>query len=142
MVQDRVSVPRQYVGFLLISGTGLVLATVILWAGVRLAGRSPFVANFVGDAVAITFVFFVSARRTFVHAHRFLLARFGAYVGWQIVHVSLISWGVASMVDFPLFREIVARFAPTEVVAKLLLTPVTVTANFIVARFLIERIQP
>lgn len=142
MAQHRISVPRQFLGFLLLSGTGLVLATAILWAGVHLAGQSPFVANFVGDAVAITFVFFVSAHRTFVHAHRFMLARFAAYVGWQVVHVSLISWAVASLVALPSLHEVVARFAPVEVVAKLVLTPFTVTANFVVARLLIERIHP
>lgn len=136
------SLRRKYFGFLLISGTGLILATTILWSGVRLLGLSPFVANLMGDALAVTFVFFVSAHRSFVHAHRFMLAKFGAYVGWQLIHIALISWSIDTLVGWPAFRSLVEPDAPTEVAAKLLLTPITVTANFIVAHFIIEKIHP
>lgn len=142
MPYDRVSVWQKYFGFLLISGTGLVIATTILWSGVRLLGLSPFIANLLGDSVAVTFVFFVSAHRSFVHAHRFMLAKFGAYAGWQVIHIALISWSVESLVGWPAFLSLVEPVAPTEVTAKLLLTPITVTANFVVARFIIEKIHP
>lgn len=131
----------KYLGFVVISGIGLGIATVVLWIGVRLLGLSPFTANFLGDFLAVSFVFVVSARRTFVHAHHFMLAKFGAYAVWQFLHITAISWVVAALVSWPAFEGTVSEFGPVEVIAKLLVTPLTVTANFVVALLLIEKIR-
>ena len=130
----------KYVDFVFVSGAGLALATAILWAGVRLLGLSPFVANNLGDAAAVTFVFFVSAHRSFTHSHRFMLAKFAAYVGWQVLHITLISATIAALVAWPTFTATFEPPVPSEVAAKLVITPITVTLNFLVASLLIERI--
>lgn len=145
MLNDGEGKPRplatKYLSFVVISGIGLCIATLTLWLGVRLLQFSPFVANFLGDVLAVTYVFVVSARRTFVHAHRFMLTKFLVYVAWQFVHITAISWAVAALVGWTIFVQLVSAFAPVEVVAKLLVTPLTVTANFVVALLLIERIN-
>jgi putative flippase GtrA len=131
----------KYMSFVLISGIGLGIATLTLWIGVRLFGLSPFTANFLGDVLAVSFVFVVSAHQTFVHAHHFMLTKFGVYAGWQFLHISAISWAVAALVSWPAFEGPVSALGPVEVIAKLLVTPLTVTANFVVAMLLIEKIR-
>jgi dolichol-phosphate mannosyltransferase len=131
----------QYLRFVLVSGGGLCIALALLWTGVHLVHLSVGVANAVGDAVAVTFVFLISERGVFTSHGRGLLAKYGLWLIWQALLILLVSltlqWlnaqvaggGVNGWRDIP------------ETVLKLLLTPFTLSLNFVAARLLLHRAE-
>lgn len=114
--------------FAVVSGTGLGLDFAVfltlIWTGI-----SPFAANSVSGACAVTFVYFASVRRIFSYAGRFLLGLFLAYLLYQAIGVTAASVAVAFLSE---------RFA-TPAVSKLLILPITFTANYLFMALLTRR---
>lgn len=111
--------------FAVVSGTGLGLDfgvfLTLIWIGL-----SPFSANVISGACAVTFVYFASVRRIFSYAGRFLLGLFFAYLLYQAIGVTAASVAVAFL------SEHLARPA----VSKLLILPLTFSANYLFMSFL------
>jgi putative flippase GtrA len=111
--------------FALVSGTGLVLDTAVFLALVRLGLLAGY-ANLISASMAVTFVYFVSTKRVFEYAGRFLLGLFLIYCVYQVLAVSAASWTVGALVA--------AGFVP--LLAKVLILPVTFLANYLFMAFL------
>ena len=109
------------VGFGVVSGLGWLLDFGIFSVLLR-TGATPFLANLAGAAVAVTWVYAASIRRIFRYQGRFLVAKFLCYAGYQVVGVTLASWGVDGL----------ARHAAIPPIwAKVAITPLTFLANFL-----------
>ena len=126
---------------MLISGLGWMLAMILLWVGVNWVGMSPFTANFIGDAVAVTYVFFTSSKNTFIHRHRFMMTKFSIYVIYQIILITTLSWAIGWMVKQPILEIYLSFFLTPELLAKIILTPLSLILNFLIAYLLIEHID-
>lgn len=113
--------PTRVVGFALVSGAGLAIDFGLFLTLVELLNVRPGPANFISAAAAVTLVYFVSARRVFDYRGRFLLPLFALYVVYQVLAVAIASFAV----DW-LAANI---FAPA--IAKLVILPLTFTANFL-----------
>ncbi len=110
---------RQILKFAFVSGIGLGIDFVIFLL-LMVAGASPFTANLVSGACAVTFVYFASVRRIFSYAGRFLIGLFCAYLAYQAAGVTAASLAV---------EYLSAWTSP--VLAKLLILPVTFGANYL-----------
>ncbi len=97
-------------------------------------------ANFLADWVAVTFVFLLSASRTLSVRDRAMMSSYAVYLLWQVAHISVASMVVAEISQWPSTYAISAGSVAVELISKVLVTPVTVTMNFIVARLLFGRI--
>jgi putative flippase GtrA len=113
-------------GFALVSGVGLGLDFALFVLLVHV-GLRPGHANFISASVAVTFVYFVSTKRVFRYQGRFLMQLFLLYLAYQVFGVTVASWAVDVIV-------VVIGLHPA--IAKLLILPLTFSANFLFLHFL------
>lgn len=102
------------------SGLGLAMDFAVFFALIW-AGLSPFGANAVSGACAVTFVYFASVRRIFSYRGRFLLGLFAAYLIYQVCGVTVAS----------LLVQFLAANYVSAGLAKILILPLTFTANYL-----------
>ena len=129
----------QFVG---ISGIGWLIDFAIFNL-LHLAVEKVALCNTVSSLVAVAFVFAVSTRKTFVQKAGgiSLKAKFVLYVVYQFVLIFAMSALISVITGFlsRIFAETVAE-SFSAMAAKIVVTPVTMTLNFCVMKFLIERI--
>jgi len=127
--------------FTLVSGCGWLI-DVWLTMGLVALGVSPFWASLVGAFTAVTFVYVVALKAVFSVSGRFGARGFPAYVLWQCVAISIASLLVAWIA---LRLEPIVAAAGPDVpnplslgsgIAKAIVTPVTLLANFLFMRWL------
>lgn len=107
----------------------------------------------------VTFVFFVSTRKTFsLNLNRFSLKqKYGIYIGYQLVMLILASFiigafitlfaqinaGIMAMEDPSFILNVISKcisiFKP-EICAKICVTPITMVCNFIFMKILTENV--
>ena len=114
-------------GFSILSAMGLTIDIAIFSLLVHF-GLRPGYANLVSAGLAVTFVYFSSAKKVFQYHGRFLLPLFLIYLLYQVAAVLAASFAVD--------RLAIAGFKP--IIAKLLILPVTFTANYISMNFLLR----
>lgn len=132
----------QAVQFIGISGIGWLLDFAI-FNSLHLAVENVAVCNWISSLVAISFVFAVSTRRTFVQKDGGinLKLKFVIYVFYQLLLILAMS-ALLSVIN----TKLQLVFSETDLVkysamlAKIAVTPITMILNFIVMKFLIERI--
>lgn len=132
----------QAVQFIGISGVGWLIDFAI-FNFLHLAVENVAVCNWISSLVAISFVFAVSTRRTFVQKNGGinLKLKFMIYVFYQLLLILAMS-ALLSVINAKLqtvFSEPdLAKYSA--MIAKIAVTPITMVLNFIVMKFLIERI--
>jgi putative flippase GtrA len=140
--------------FFLVSGAGLLLDVTCSAALVQ-AGLAPFSASMIGAASAVTFVYVVSRLSIFAQKTVGTWGEFLLYVVWQVIAISAASLGVAllalwieprvalltSSASAQLDVALPGALALATGVGKILVTPLTLTANFLFMRWLTERRQ-
>ncbi len=132
---------RQAVHFIGLSGIGWLLDMgVYTFLSTRMTNLA--LVNTISSLVGVTFVFLFSTRLVFADNHRIpLLWKYMIYIAYQLILIFLISQLLARI-----NTALAASFADTfpgshsAILAKILVTPVTMTVNFFVMKFLIERL--
>ena len=137
--------------FAVVSGIGWVIDVSLAVVLVH-TGLSPYLASFAGAAVAVSFVYFVSQILVFEGVAARNKAHFLAYVLWQIFAIALASLIVAILAQWLFQYNIMRLFALTNVgldplafatgVAKALVTPLTLIANFVFMKWLKRSDRP
>lgn len=110
--------------------------------GLVALGTPPFWASLVGAFTAVTFVYIVSLKSVFSVSGKFGARGFPAYILWQCVAIFIASLLVAWIARG--LEPIVAATGPdvssplslSSGIAKALVTPLTLLANFIFMRWL------
>jgi putative flippase GtrA len=144
--------PSQAIAFSVVSGLGWTV-DVCLTALLVSIGLSPFSSSCIGAGTAVTFVYVVSRWMVFRgsgagHPHEFIL-----YITWQLCAIVAASILVASLVV--LLNASSTRYAAflantygwpaldglalATVASKILVTPLTLAANFVFMRWLTQR---
>ena len=131
---------QKFISFFWISGAGWLIAIFTLWALVNLVAFTPFVANAIGDFLAVSFVFFVSSYRTFFHKSHFLLTKFLFYLFYQACLITLISYLVQALSNITFPGKLIEVFVYIEVIAKIVVTPLTFLLNFLFSFFIFEKV--
>jgi hypothetical protein len=115
--------------FTLTSGVGWLI-DIGLFTWLTAIGLAPLSANLISAGTAVTYVFLVSTRRIFSHDHSYMVGKFLFYLAYQIAAVFL-----ASLAIDVLYRIVGGH----PLLAKVLVTPVTLYMNFIFMAYLLER---
>ena len=132
----------QFLHFIGISGAGWLI-DFSLFNLLHFALESVAVCNLVSSLAAVSFVFALSVRKTFAQKQGGIPLRikFAVYATYQIVLISAMSL-LISAIDARLSALLTpSPAAPlSSALAKIAATPVTMTLNFFVMKFLIERL--
>jgi putative flippase GtrA len=122
---DKLERPHQLIGrvfrFALVSGAGLALDFGLFIALVEGGVRTGW-ANLISAGVAVAFVYLVSVRRIFAYQGQFLVRLFACYAVYQFAAVTSASY----LIDF-----VTLRFDQSPVWSKIIVLPLTFTANFV-----------
>lgn len=132
---------NKFFRFLLVSGLGWVLDFGIFTLLTQWGGLLVLWANYLSSLPAVTFVFFVSTRKTFVCRPDGLSLRvkYLLYVLYQAVLISLVSLvgeGLSHLLAHASW-DLLAVHA--KLAAKVLITPITMLCNFFVLRQITEK---
>lgn len=143
--RDRHNAIKQAVLFFAVSGSGWVMdfgvfSLLTEYGKLRLA-----YANMLSSVPAITLVFLVSTRKIFLNCEKGLpiWGKYIVYFLYQILLVFSISWigdGLCSFLSQTDLIKISFVAQHIEILCKIIITPITMTCNFIVMKLLIERI--
>ena len=131
----------QAVTFIGISGIGWLL-DFCTYTVLSLFSRNLFVNNIVSSWLGVTFTFCFSTRGVFKNQGIIpLKVKYAMYMVYQFVLILLISW-LLKGIDAWLVRSLCSeRIAKSSfLIAKLLVTPITVILNFFVMKLLVERL--
>lgn len=133
---------RQGFQFIGISGIGWIIDFTIFNL-LNLKFETVSINNMISSLVAVCFVFMTSTRKTFVPKETGIDIRlkFIVYVVYQVVLILLISQllKILAVLLFSWLGSIISSNLAA-MIAKIIVTPVTMTMNFIVMKLLIERI--
>ena len=98
-------------------------------------------ANMISSLVGASFVFIFSTRFVFQNSHRIpLIWKYCVYIVYQVILIVLISILLSRI------NELICACAPafiaafSAVLSKIIVTPITMTLNFFVMKFAIEKI--
>ena len=99
-------------------------------------------ANMISSLVGASFVFIFSTRFVFQNNHRIpLIWKYCVYIAYQVILILLISLLLAqinALITAHISIGIIIRFSA--ILSKIIVTPVTMTLNFFVMKFAIEKI--
>lgn len=114
--------------FAAVSGAGLA-ADILIFLGLIKLGLPALFANAISATCAVTWVYFASVKRIFRYQGDFLIALFFAYVAYQVGAIAAASGAV----------ELLARTEMRPLTAKLVILPITFTANYVFMAWLTRR---
>lgn len=135
----------QALRFFGVSGSGWLIDFCVFWVLTQFGGLKVAYANMLSSIPAITLVFFVSTRHIFAGRKEGLplWKKYVIYFLYQMLLVFCVSWigeglyqllSRTSLVQFPLLSE------HLKLVCKILITPITMSINFVVMKLLCERL--
>ena len=128
--------------FIGISGLGWIFDFAIFTI-LSLLWDNLIVCNFFSSLIAIIFVFFVSVRKTFIQNKNGIDIKFKflLYFFYQLILISTVSKILLYFKNFLVVVLTSFSFSNyAALLAKILITPITIIVNFLVMRLLIEKI--
>jgi putative flippase GtrA len=133
---------KQALKFFGISGIGWLMDFSIFTALTMGFGINEVIVNIISSIVAITFVYIVSTKKTFTNKidSMDLRKKYFIYVFYQAVVIltsSLIIWVLVKVLNS---TDVLLISSYAKIFAKIIVTPFTMTINFIFMKILIEKI--
>ena len=134
---------HQFILFVLVSGVGWLMDFSIYTVLSYLTDLKVIVINIISSIPAITYVFLLSNKKIFrnEHSRLSLKTKYLLYFAYQLVLLLCISafgellYGIfIDVITVPFLLE------HLKIVIKILITPITMTVNFIVMKNLIEKL--
>lgn len=131
----------QILKFIGVSGIGWLL-DFLTYTGLGLVSENLILNNIISSCVGVTFVFAFATRKVFQNNSKISLKwKYLIYLAYQmalIVFISKLLDGINAMIVNNFDIEIILRFS--SVIAKIVVTPVTMVLNFIVMKRIIEKL--
>lgn len=131
----------QILKFIGVSGIGWLL-DFLTYTGLGLVSENLVLNNIISSCVGVTFVFAFATRKVFQNNSKISLRwKYLIYLAYQMVLIVFISKlldGINAMIVNNFDIEIILRFS--SVIAKIVVTPVTMVLNFIVMKRIIEKL--
>lgn len=135
---------NQFKRFLLTSGIGWLIDFGIYSIITSFFGINILYANIISSIPAVTFVFIISTRKTFTNedSNLSLRMKYIIYIIYQLILLLFIS-NLGQYLFYILNRNllitmIVGKYM--KIFVKIIITPITMTINFLVMKFLIEKL--
>ena len=134
---------KQFINFLFLSGIGWLIDFTLYLLFSNIFNLKIIYSNILSSIPAVTFVFFVSTRKIFSknNSRISLKEKYLIYFLYQLILIVLISiWAqylyLLSLKNISMNIEL--KFL--KIIIKILITPITMLINFIVMKFLIEKL--
>ena len=143
MDSKAASLLKKAVKFFFTSGIGFIMDFTAYTIMTQVFEFSVMRANFLSSLIGATFVFIVSTHKIFEKSRSALPlpVKYGAYIIYQLVLIFLVSElgdFLNGLIHTHFEFELLLRYS--KLVCKVLITPLTMTCNFFVMRFISERI--
>lgn len=132
---------KQALGFIGLSGIGWIL-DFMTYTLLGFVSDKLFINNIISSLVGVTFVFIFATRKVFQNNSKIPLKwKYFIYVVYQLVLIFLISKLLSIIALFIVENiDIAIVISLAGVIAKILVTPVTMVLNFFVMKGIIEKI--
>ena len=134
---------KQFINFLFLSGIGWLIDFTLYLLFSNIFNLKIIYSNILSSIPAVTFVFFVSTRKIFSknNSRISLKEKYLIYFLYQLILILLISL-LAQYLYLPSLKNISmnAELKLLKIIIKILITPITMLINFIVMKFLIEKL--
>ena len=131
----------QFVNFLFISGLGWLIDFCLYTVLTIKFNLKIFYTNIFSSIPAISYVFLVSTRKIFTKSHRnnlTIIQKYIIYFIYQLLLIFLIS--IVAQNLYTLVGKYNLNFKMMKIIIKILITPVTMTINFFVIKYLTEKL--
>ncbi|WP_336018147.1 GtrA family protein [Fusobacterium polymorphum] len=131
----------QFIKFLFVSGIGWLI-DFCLYAILTIEfNLKVFYANIFSSIPAISYVFLISTKKIFIKSHRNNLTIIQKYIIYFIYQLLLIFFiSIVAENLYILAGKYNLNFKIMKVIIKILITPVTMTINFFVIKYLAEKL--
>ena len=134
---------KQFINFLFLSGIGWLIDFTLYLLFSNIFNLKIIYSNILSSIPAVTFVFFVSTRKIFSknNSRISLKEKYLIYFLYQLILILLISL-LAQYLYLLSLKNISmnVELKLLKIIIKILITPITVSINFIVMKFLIEKL--
>lgn len=125
--------------FIITSGFGWLLDMMIFFSCVHYFNIPVIISNFISAGMAVIFVFFLSTKHIFQNVGSSISLKLVIYIFFQLVSIVIysfiIEWISSLFVYFQSINGV------RQIAAKIIVTPLSLITNFIVMKYLIERIN-
>jgi putative flippase GtrA len=131
---------KQFLGFVSVSGVGFIIDFTCYYLFTNILSMDVFISNYLSAIPAVTFVFFVSTRFIFEGNLGVgdKLIRYFIYFLYQLVLLYLVSKLSQGLYDSEAINSIdVLNDKSRKIIVKLLITPITMTINFICMKVIV-----
>lgn len=131
----------QALKFFLISGIGWIIDMCIFSILTKITPLPTMVCNMISSVVAVTYVYITSTRKTFTNnsKKRDLKTKYIYYIIYQVCIILLASALIGLLASVLSNMDIDVIASHSKILAKIILTPVTMICNFIFMKWLIEK---
>ena len=131
----------QFIKFLFVSGIGWLI-DFSLYAVLTIEfNLKIFYANIFSSIPAISYVFLISTKKIFTKSHRnnlTIIQKYIIYFIYQLLLIFIIS--IVAQNLYILVEKYNLNFKMMKVIIKILVTPVTMTINFFIIKYLAEKL--
>jgi len=133
---------KQAFGFIGISGIGWIIDLIVYTILTSLLEIDVNIANMFSSFMGVSFVFIVSTRKLFINNSKInIKVKYIIYIIYQIILISIASYVMFLLKDFILdLVNIKLIIKYIDILVKIIITPFTMLINFIVMKYLIEKI--
>lgn len=142
-IEKLKEIVKQFLSFLLISGVGWVMDFTIYFFLTHFLNLNIILANLLSSTPALTYVFLMSNKQIFKNttSKLSLKIKYLIYFGYQLILLLSVSL-LAQFLYNKLVNVVTIMFLLNnlKIVIKILITPITMTINFIVMKNLIEKL--
>lgn len=131
----------QFMKFLFISGIGWLLDFSLYIILTTKFNFKIFYGNIFSSIPAISYVFLISTKKIFTKSHRNNLTIIQKYIIYFIYQLLLIFFiSIVAQTLYTLVGKYNLNFKMMKIIIKILITPVTMTINFFVIKYLTEKL--
>ena len=131
----------QFIKFLFVSGIGWLIDFCLYVVLTIEFNLKVFYANIFSSIPAISYVFLISTKKIFTKSHRnnlTVIQKYIIYFIYQLLLIFLIS--IVAQNLYILVGKYNLNFKMMKIIIKILITPVTMTINFFVIKYLTEKL--
>lgn len=139
-ISKNYDIIKQAIKFFAISGTGWLMDMAIFTLLTNIASVSTIICNIISSFVAVTYVYFISTRKTFINnsTTKTLKRKYLYYIIYQVFIIILSSIIISCLSGIFSHFALISNW--NKIIAKIVFTPVTMICNFIFMKWLIEKI--
>lgn len=141
---DMKKLMKQFFSFIAVSGVGFIIDFAVYYYLTASVGFSVVFANMMSAIPAITWVFTFSTRKIFqTTKHAWSIGvKYAVYLSYQAVLIVIVStlaqWMYNVLLPYVFDIWLIGEYL--NLVCKCMITPITMVCNFVVMKFLSERI--